>query len=104
MRLQQVRNRLPQTAVLVMDDLTYFTVELARPRPSENFHGRVAEGQFVTEGDFVILYDMEGQRLAREPIPSCWTPKQAAARALKLRESRRSSDFNRKIVYDKNFY
>jgi hypothetical protein len=86
------------------NDLEYVAVELQRPRPSDNFHGRIAEGQFVAEDGYVLIYDMQGQRLAREPIPPNWTARQTAARALKSRESLRSSDFSRKIVYERNNY
>jgi hypothetical protein len=86
------------------DDLQYVTVELERPRPCRDFHGRVAEGQFVCEGDHIVLYDMQGQRLAKQLTPANWTPRQTVARALKSRESLKNSDFNRRLVYPRTYY
>ena len=86
------------------DDLQYITIELARPRPSQNFHGRVAEAQFAVEGDEVWLYSMSGERLARQKIIPPMNARETAARMLRQRESVRRSDFNRRIVYDKYYY
>jgi hypothetical protein len=74
------------------------------PRPSQNFQGRIAEGQFCVEGGEIVLYDMSGQRIAREHIPKDFTPRQAAARLLKQRESSKRSDFDRKLVYPRYYY
>jgi hypothetical protein len=86
------------------DDLEYLAVEIQRPRG--DFPGRVAEAQFVVEGDHVLLYDLTGHRLeaAPIPIPPSWTAKETAARALRKREMVRNTDFNRKLIYSRNYY
>ena len=51
-----------------MNDLQTVIIELERPRPSQGFNGRVAEAQFCVEDNHILLYDMNGCRIAREPI------------------------------------
>lgn len=85
-------------------DLTYVTYQTARPRPSEGFPGAIEEGLFAVEGNTVILYDMQGQRLAKQEVFKDLTPKQTAAIMLKRRAGTRNSDFNRRLVYPKVYY
>jgi len=86
------------------DDLTYVTYQTARPRPSEGFPGAIEEGQFCVEGNEVILYDMQGQRLGKQEIFRDLRPKQTAAIMLKRRAGTRNSDFNRRLVYPRTYY
>ena len=81
------------------DDLTYVTVEMAKPRNRDNFPGRIEEGFYAVEGDTVFLYDMNGERIAREKIPPALSPGQQAARMLKARAGNKASDFGRKLQY-----
>ena len=89
---------------MAKNDLTYINVQIKRPKG--DFPGRIAEGQFVVEGNHVLLYDMEGQFIDREPIPDgcALSPREIASRALKRHEGSRVSDFNRRIYYGKNYY
>jgi hypothetical protein len=86
------------------DDLQTIFVELEKPRPSQGFHGRVIEAQFVVENNRVLLYDTRGCRIASEPLPSHLTGREYAAVLLRRRERVHSSSFGRRIVYEKNYY
>jgi hypothetical protein len=88
----------------VKDDLEYVTFQTARPRPSDGFPGQIEEGQFALEGNNVILYSMDGQRIAKQEIFPNLTPKQTASIMLKRRAGVRNSDFNRRISYPKVYY
>jgi hypothetical protein len=88
----------------VKNDLQRVIVEIERPQPSRGFYGRCAEAQFVVEDGYVLLYNMQGARIAREPLPSHLTGREWAAVMLRKRERARGSSFSRHIVYDKNYY
>jgi hypothetical protein len=87
-----------------MNDLQTVVIELERPRPSQGFNGRVAEAQFCVEDNHILLYDMNGCRIAREPIPKDLTSREAAALMLRRRERIRNNSFSRHIVYPRNHY
>ena len=59
---------------------------------------------FAVEGNEVILYSMEGQRLGKQEIFPNLTPKQTAAIMLKRRAGTRNGDFNRRLNYPKVYY
>lgn len=86
------------------DDLTYVTYQVSRPRPSEGFPGATEEGLFTVEGDTLILYSMDGQRLGKQEIFPNLTPKQTAAIMLKRRAGVKNSDFNRRLNYPRVYY
>lgn len=93
-------------AVVPGDDsgLTYVTFQTAKPRPSEGFPGQIEEGMFAVEGNTVILYSMEGERLAKQEIFKDLTPRQTAAIMLKRRAGVRNTDFNRRLIYPRTNY
>jgi hypothetical protein len=87
------------------DDLQYVTFQTARPnRDPEVFPGRIEEGLYCVEGNCVLLYSMDGQRIDKQEIFPNLSPKQTASIMLKRRAGMRNSDFNRKIHYGKNYY
>ena len=59
---------------------------------------------YAVEGGSVILYDMTGQRLAKQEIFPNLTPKQTASIMLKRRAGMKNSDFNRRLVYPRTYY
>ena len=84
-------------------DLVYVTVEMAKPRRDGSFPGRIEEGQYCVSEGHVLLYDMMGERLGREPLSPPLSAAQIASRMLKARAGQRQSDFGRKLQYPAGF-
>jgi hypothetical protein len=74
-------------------------------RPRVNFPGAIAEAMFEVEGDRIVLFDLNGNKIGQREIVGTQTPKEAPA-VLWLRNTigNRRSDFNRPLHYPKLVY
>ena len=84
--------------------LQHIIVQVARPRPSAQFYGRVEEAKYSEDDGFVQLYSMEdrslGRKFRRKIVPPL-NARETAAILLRSKVDWRSSSFNRKIIYPK---
>jgi hypothetical protein len=88
------------------DELKHIHIEVARPRPSSGFPGKVEEAYYAQIGDEVQLYSPQkrswGNKFRRK-IPEGLNAHETAALLLRSLVRRSSNDFTRKIVYPRGF-
>ena len=80
---------------------TYFFIQTKQPK--DNDPGTIEEGHYILEGDEVVLCDVDGAGLrgehSRRQLKPGEDPLRAACSLLRLRVSRRTTNFNRPIRY-----
>jgi hypothetical protein len=86
-----------------MSDVHKLTIETRRPRGDDL--GAVEIGYWIVSGDAVWLCDEDGVKTGdRQSLRSGLDPKVVAINLLRRKVGKRRSDFNRRLVYPKNFY
>jgi hypothetical protein len=80
----------------------YFFIQTKQPKGDDL--GAVEEAYFFEEAGEVVLCDVDGAGLrgehSRRKLKPGEDPRRAAVSLLRAKVSRKSSDFNRKIVYE----
>jgi hypothetical protein len=83
-------------------DLIHITIQVAKPRPSTGFHGKVEEAKYAETDGGVQLYSMDDRSLGRKFYRKVAPPlsaREVAGILLRSRVNWKSSSFSRPLNY-----